>query len=71
MVKKNGFNKAANAAIISGTLLIILSLFAFFYGNGASIFSQLVMEYRSEVFGVAVGILVFGIVGKFLGVKLG
>ena len=71
MAKKNGFNKAANAAIVSGIILMVFSIWAFFYVNGSSDLSRMIIEFRSEVFGVAVSVFLFGIVGKFIGVKLG
>ena len=71
MVKKNGYNKFANTALISGAFLIIVSILAFLFINGDTTFQKMVVEFRSEVFGVAVGIFFIGTVAKLLGVKLG
>jgi len=71
MVKKNGYNKFANTAIISGAFLVVLSILAFLYINGDTTIQRMIVEFRSEVFGVAVGIFVIGVVAKYIGVKLG
>lgn len=71
MAKKNGFSKFANTALISGTFLILISVVAFLYVNGDTTLQRMIVEFRSEVFGVAVGIFIIGIVAKFIGVKLG
>jgi len=71
MVKKNGYNKFANTALISGAFLMILSVLAFLYVNGDTTIARMIVEFRSEVFGVAVGIFFVGLVAKLIGVKLG
>ena len=71
MAKKNGFNKFSNTALISGAILIFLSVAAFLWVNGDSTCQRMIVEFRSEVFGVAVGIFVIGLVAKLWGIKLG
>ena len=71
MAKKNGFNTFANTALISGGILIFITILAFLFVNGDSLLNRFIIENRSEVFGVGAGIFVVGIVAKINGIRLG
>ena len=71
MAKKNGVNAVANTALIAGGILILAGVLAFLFFNGDTRLQQFIVENRSEVIGVGVGIFVVGLVAKLRGVKIG
>jgi preprotein translocase subunit Sss1 len=71
MARKKSLNKFANAAIITGISLMALAILAFLYVNGEGTVSNMVAEFRSEVFGVAAGIFIVGLIAKIWRIRLG